>query len=198
MTSAPLPETDAAAVPDARPVPKRKRWLVYGVLAVLVGGHLVDIALRREHWPFSNYPMWSRASTVWKASDVRVHGIVAGGAGKEVELTSRHITPLPRLQMTLAMRRAVGQADAGKPELLHRRARDLMRYYESLREAGRHDGPPIEGLRVYEYEWDVNVKGEGADRPRIRLVASEPRGTGPTTTPSAAASAGQAEGAVTP
>ena len=73
-----------------------------------------------------------------------------------------------------------------------------MKYYESLRQAGRHDGPPIEGLRVYEYEWDVNVKGEGAVRPRIRLVASEPPGTGPTTTPSitAGASVGRAEGAL--
>ena len=115
MTHEPLPDPVPATPPDARPVPKYKRWLVYGALAVLVGGHLGDIALRREHWPFSNYPMWSRASTVWKASDVRVHGVVAGGAGREVELTSAHITPLPRLQMTLAMRKAVGQADAGKP-----------------------------------------------------------------------------------
>ena len=37
----------------------RRLWIVYALLAVLLGGHLYDAVRFQEHWPFSHYPMFA-------------------------------------------------------------------------------------------------------------------------------------------
>lgn len=162
-------------------VSRARRWLVYGLLAGIAGGHLVDIALQREHWPFSNYPMWARASTVWKAGEMRLRGVVAdgsGGAGNgapaaaddEIELRSVHFRPLPSMQLFRALQEVNNPNDARRQDLLRRRAQELLAYYEKLRLAGRHAGPPLRALRVYSLEWDINRAVDNFDRPQVRLA----------------------------
>jgi hypothetical protein len=63
LTNSPTPATPPdAAAPSESPAPlKRSRlWIVYGLLAVIVVGHLVEVVTQREHWPFSPYQMWSK------------------------------------------------------------------------------------------------------------------------------------------
>jgi hypothetical protein len=164
-------ETAPAAGPVAPPVPTYKRWLVYGVLGVVVAGHLWDVATHGEHWPFSCYPMWARANTQWKASEIRLRGVVAGtGAAQEIPLTKEHFRPMPMLQVSTSVREGIGRQRRGSPEMLRRRTSDLLAYYESQRRAGRHGGAPLEAIRVYEYDWDVNVNADNVDRPNVRLV----------------------------
>jgi len=38
---------------------KSRKLAVLGMVALLLGGHSICIVLRKEAWPFSNYPMYS-------------------------------------------------------------------------------------------------------------------------------------------
>ena len=182
-----------AAVPQ---VSAPKRLFVYGVLGVLVGGHLFDIATHGEHWPFSCYPMWARANTEWKASEIRLRGVVAGTAGsEEVPLTKEHFRPMPMLQISASVREGIGRQRRGNPDVLRRRTRDLLAYYESQRTAGRHGGAPLEALRVYEYDWAVNAAADNVDQPNVRLVIDTSSAAAtPTTAPAGPVAADASEG----
>ena len=187
------PEGLRAAAPQVS-VPKR--WFVYFVLTALVGGHFFDIATHGEHWPFSCYPMWSRANTEWKASELRLRGVVAGtGGAEEIPLTKQHFRPVPMLQISASVREGIGRQRRGNPEVLRRRTRDLLAYYESQRTAGRHGGAPLEALRVYEYDWAINTAADNVDRPNVRLVIDTAAADTFPTTAAVAGPAGEAPAA---
>ena len=49
---------------------------------------------------------------------------------------------------------------------------DTLTRYEQLRLAGRHNGPPLQGLRLYKLGWRRDNRAENVDRPdRQELVA---------------------------
>ena len=68
-------------------------WLVYAILAAIVGGHLVEIVTQREHWPFSPYPMWSMASTSWDLQDHRLYGVTDEPTPREILLQKPGTSP---------------------------------------------------------------------------------------------------------
>ena len=54
-----------------------RRRMIYGLMATLVIGHLYDIATRREHWPFSPYPMYSHLNSDRVLDAPRIVGVAA-------------------------------------------------------------------------------------------------------------------------
>src|SRR5439155_24954100 len=81
-------------------------YFVYGLLAVLIGGHLYDVALRQEHWPFSNYPMFANVMQ----SDLNTYQIVClvdapGGGQRELPFDARSIPALPPYKFQNTLRR---------------------------------------------------------------------------------------------
>ena len=160
--------------------------LVHAVVAIIVLGHLYDIARQQEHWPFSNYPMWARLSKDWHVTAIVPVGLTGQPDQPEVELSDpAYFAPLP-----LHFQRETFRTFKRNTPLRERQLADYLKRYEQLRRDGRHDGPPLVGLRVYERYWTLDKQAGNTARPdRTTLVyeyRAGPTTTNPTTTEAAA------------
>jgi hypothetical protein len=81
---------------------RRRRWIVNLFLGVLVAGSLYDIVRDQEHWPFSQYPMFSG---VWRDTSFSWYRLVGVEPdGKELILDDRrYIQPFDQSRMHLAL-----------------------------------------------------------------------------------------------
>jgi hypothetical protein len=148
--------------------PHRRAFLSL-VFAGLIGGSLYDIVRDEEHWPFSQYPMFSG---VWRSPTfkwLRVFGVTA--AGHEFPLdANKYVLPFDQSRLPKALGRIVASPERA-PKLSEALAGILARYHELARE-GRHDGPPLAVLRLYELEWTIDPQAANLERPdRRRLIA---------------------------
>ncbi|MDB5295794.1 MAG: hypothetical protein JWO31_1777, partial [Phycisphaerales bacterium] len=163
----------------------------YGVLAVLVGGHLVEVATQREHWPFSPYQMWSVPSRSWDVSREMLRGVTDEPTPREVPLVpSQHFYPVQYQTVVVQLQhaaRSVGEmrkaeveaaelAAAGKPADAAKRKADakraeadrivggLLKLYEARRATGGHAGPPLRAIRLYQVTWTMDKTASAASR----------------------------------
>jgi hypothetical protein len=125
---------------------RRRLLVVYGLLAMLLCGHLYDAARRQEHWPFSNYAMFAAIAQ----PDLTTYQFIgltqsADGSSREIAVDWHAIPVLPayKLQSTL---RHYDRTDRPK---LQRLLHDYLDTYEARRKLGLHDGPPLVALRLY-------------------------------------------------
>jgi hypothetical protein len=153
-----------------RNVTRRRRLFLNLVFAALIGGSLYDIAADEEHWPFSQYPMFS---TLWRTptfSWLRLFGVDA--AGREFPLSSnRYIQPFDQSRLPKALRKIMdGPNGAGD---LHVALEDCLARYEALRLEGRHDGPPLTALRLYDLVWTIEPYAANLDAPDRKTLVAE-------------------------
>lgn len=175
-------------------------WLVLGLLFAIVGGHLVEVATQREHWPFSPYQMWSLANTSWEMKDQRLYGVTDEPAPREVLLEKpAYFAPLPSRFMRLHMLRGIKEAGQGKPAHLENITRDYLKRYDERRTAGLHNGPPLKGLRLYEFSWQTDKDASNAASPKKTLFFETAGAKGVEAKPdNAPATAGREGGDVDP
>lgn len=159
-------------------------WLVYGVLALLVLPHLHEIARQQEHWPYSNYPMWARVSRDWHISNVVPVGLSDENPPVEEKLTDpNYLAPLP-----LYYQRLVFQKAARRPAMRDEVLRDYLATYEQRRVAQKHFGPPMKGVRLYEWYWTMRPDAANAESPDRKTLLYEyppPAAAAPATAPTA-------------
>src|SRR5262249_42305820 len=89
----------------------RTRRAVVNLLAVgLIGGSAYDIATDQEHWPFSQYPMFS---AVWREPTLQLLRLVGVTAdGREFPLDSnRYIAPFDQSRLPEALKRMLDEPD---------------------------------------------------------------------------------------
>ena len=150
-----------------------RRLFINAVLILLIGGSLVDIALGREHWPFSDYPMFvgvqrARTVTAW-----RLHGVTESGELPLLDFA--HIAPFDQASVAMALRRLI-HAEEGR---MSRALSDCWRRYEARRLRGQHAGPRLVGIRAYRVTWTLAAWATNFDRPdRLELfgeVTGAPR-----------------------
>jgi hypothetical protein len=178
--------TPSGAGEHALDVSRRRRLLVYAVIAVILVGHAYDIVRQQEHWPFSNYPMWARLSKDWHVQAVVPVGVTDDPARPEVELSDpAYFAPMPlhfqRLTFT-SLRRPSARRD----KVLD----DYLRRYEQLRRADQHSGPALVGVRLYERYWDMNTRANNAATPDRTTLLYEYRPRATTLTAGEAATGG--------
>ena len=156
-----------------------RRYLVHGVIAVLLLGHGYDIARQQEHWPFSNYPMWARLSKEWHVRGVAPVGLTDDSPPQEVDLMNpAYFAPMPLQYQRLKFQGLTrGRKAADRDKVLG----DYLRHYEKRRAAGLHDGPPLVGVRLYERYWDMNKHASNAGAPDRTTLLYEYRPQAATT-----------------
>src|SRR5262245_34254033 len=135
--------------------PLGRRRLVTALAAIITAGYLTELALDPpppgEHWPFSQYPMYSNLS---KESFVarRLYGVVRGGSGREIPLWDEEfIRPFDHSRLWFSWDRLDKSAD--RRRLLPIALRDCLERYEARRVEGRHGGPRLEAVRLYSLRW---------------------------------------------
>jgi hypothetical protein len=140
------------------------------IFAGLILGSAYDIATDQEHWPFSQYPMfsgtWSSPTFTW----LRLFGVTADG--REFPLDSNaFIAPFDQSRLPKALRRMRDEPDGA--DRIRIAVRDCLARYETLREAHAHDGPPLAAMRLYELEWTIDANAANVDRPERRELVTE-------------------------
>ena len=151
----------------------RRRAFLNLVFAGLLAGSLYDIVRDEEHWPFSQYPMFSG---VWRSPSftwLRLFGV--GSDGREFPLESnRYILPFDQSRLAKALKQIVDHPTRGPG--IHEALRGIFNRYEELAAEGEHGGPPLAALRLYELEWTIDADAANVDRPdRRRFIAEVSR-----------------------
>jgi hypothetical protein len=151
----------------------RRRWLVYGLVTVMVGGHLYDLVTDREHWPFSQYPMYAHAAREWSMLLPRLVGVRSDGGG-EVELwETRYLEPFDQSRLLQALQTILQEPD-GRSRATAALA-DCLARYERRRRDGAHDGPALAGIRLYHVLWTLEPTAANVDHPDRRDLVLDVR-----------------------
>jgi hypothetical protein len=147
-----------------------RRAIVNGFLAFLVCGSLYDIALDSEHWPFSQYPMFS---SIWRATTFRWYRLVGvRDDGTEVVFDrARFIQPFDESRLHLAFVRLATQPDADRA--IQTAVANCLQRYDRQRVNGDHDGPRLRAMRLYLLEWHLEPDASNVDRPDQRQLVAE-------------------------
>jgi len=136
----------------------------------IVGSSVYDIATEQEHFPFSNYPMFSTVHRTPTLRWYRLFGVTTDG--REVALLKySQLWPLDQSRLPLGLRRI--HQEPGHETRLKEALSDILQRYERRRAAGEHDGPPVCGLRLYEIGWDLEPYAANLERPGSRELIAE-------------------------
>jgi hypothetical protein len=140
------------------PIARRRLLLAYAVIAIIVGCSLFDLITDTEHWPFSQYPMYSHTETSHSLTRIRLFGVTRDGI--EIPLYDiRYLQPFDNSRLQAALERAA------KKNQLSEAARDCLIRYEALRRVGRHNGPQLQSVRVYRVHWVLDPWARNIDHP---------------------------------
>ena len=109
----------------------------------------------------------------YELRQLRLFGVPA--AGEEFALRQfEYIQPFDQVRLRLML--SAFRSDPRRQPLLTTALRDCLTRYETLRRAGRHSGPSLAGVRLYELHWRLDPWARNADRPDSRtLVLEVPR-----------------------
>jgi hypothetical protein len=139
--------------------PARKR-LVLGVICLLLGAHYVAIAGRLDHWPLSYYGMFARRKPPVVTCLVLV-GVTPDG--QELPLRQREYwAPYNGNKLAQSLRthqrEDARHASDERPReaTLPAAIQSLLSHYETRRAAKQHRGPPLSGLRLYDFTWRID------------------------------------------
>jgi hypothetical protein len=151
---------------------RSRRLLVYGLIATIVGGHAFDVVADREHWPFSNYPMYSRLKRSSSLTAHLLYGVTDDAARSESAfMLTRYTTPFERGRLNTALGDLDSAAD--RDQRLTAALGDLLARYETRRRAGDHTGPPLRSLRLYRVTWALQPWAANVDQPTRRDLRFE-------------------------
>jgi len=140
------------------PMARQRLLLVYTLYAVIVGGSLFDLIKDTEHWPFSQYAMYSQTEKFRSYTRLRLFGVTQEGA--EIPLYDiRYLQPFDNSRLAAALE-LVAQKHQLKEAVL-----DCLLRYEALRRAGRHNGPALQAMRLYRVSWVLDPWATNIDHP---------------------------------
>jgi hypothetical protein len=146
-----------------------RRRVVNVFLSILIAGSLYDIVRDQEHWPFSQYPMFSGIWTDTSFNWYRLVGVREDG--RELILDSlQYIHPFDQSRLHLAFSRLDDGPDGARK--LRAAVANCLDRYDRLRQLGRNDGPRLRAMRLYLFGWTLDPQARNVDSPdRRRLVA---------------------------
>lgn len=149
--------------------------LVNVVIILIISGHLYDIVVGTEHWPFSQYRLFASIQEEQALTQPQLFGVPRENPDQEF--------PLGQFSRTFDGRRLVQSfrrisnskrfTSEERQQMLNDKMLESMSQYERQRLAGRHDGPPLRGVRLYEATWEFASFPQSTNDPpdRKELIA---------------------------
>ena len=152
--------------------------LLHVVIGLLVAGSLYVIVTDQEYWPFSQYPMYSILIGQKDSLEaLRLYGVTQEEPPQEIPLRDyQYLQPFARSRLHSALKWIYikSQRDPEKrQQMLNEALLDCLKRYEELRLAGRHDGPPLRGIRLYGVRWKLDPWAGNVDQPDYRILLAE-------------------------
>jgi hypothetical protein len=137
------------------------------VVLLLVFGHLFDIVKNEEHWPFSQYKLFTLVNTERSLTRMQLYGVTQEISQHEFPLrsvdegfdSSRIIDPIRETYYT----QRLGSAE--RQQKLNEQLLDSLSTYEKRRLAGNLNGPSLQGVRLYEARWSLDGQAQSMDDP---------------------------------
>jgi len=156
--------------PNLRPMQSRGLVAAYIVIALIIGGSLFDMVRDTEHWPWSNFPMYSRLEDKGATfQDYRLYGVPKANPLAEFSLATdgRYTQPFDTSRLAEAL------AELANDPRLHQGIADCLRRYENLRKARAHNGPEIGALRLYRVTFKVDPYGRNTETPEEKTFIDQ-------------------------
>jgi hypothetical protein len=151
----------------------RRRWVVYGLVAVVLGGNLVSFIFNDQLWPYSPYPMFADA----REEDQRTFETLAlvgePVAGGEIWFESQGYLSHGLSPMVINSGFRGSRARPGMNGL-DEQLRETYQFYERRRRQGRSNAPPLRRLHLYRFSWTLRQDLANLRTPRRTLIASYP------------------------
>jgi hypothetical protein len=140
--------------------------LIIGV----TGGSLYDIVTRQEHWPFSNYPMFSTIHREAVLRWPRIYGVRPDGREEPVTRYA-DLWPLDQSRLPLGLRAIYDEE--GASQRVRDALADVLQRYEARRQTGEHEGGPFVAMRLYMVSWPLEPFAANLDQPSKRQLLAE-------------------------
>jgi len=172
-----MPADPTIAEPKPAAFAPLRRRLALGVIYGVLGVHVVAMVAKIDEWPLTYYGMYSRIQRPQVEWHV-VYGVTVDG--REVRLQKDdYWVPLGTARLGAVLRRvrqgqnAHAGVGAGDSQAVDRTVAGLLTIYESHRQQGWHDGPPLAKLRLYAVTWRLDPQLANLDAPMRRELVSE-------------------------
>ncbi len=150
---------------------KRREFFVYALIFMIAGGSLFDIVADKEHWPFSPYPMFSFVRRDYSLNKLQLYCVTESEPPLEMPLDAQYIQPFNTSRLSAALE---GMLKSASPnQHLNEVLQDILVRYEVLHCLGRHNGPPLRGIRLYRLYWHLNPWARNVERPDRRKLILE-------------------------
>jgi hypothetical protein len=135
-----------------------RKILVLAIFLVVIGGNLTSLLFRKDPWPFSSYPMYSK--TGWEHWDhFEMCGVAIDGKRSEFLLKKGDIPDkVYNDQALLKIAGGIPVRDPERARRLEAAIRTIGLIYESHRVSTGNGRPPIEALRYYRHTFDRDSK----------------------------------------
>jgi hypothetical protein len=147
----------------------RRRWVVYGLLAVVLGGNLASLIFNRQIWPFSPYPMFADAEDPRTFETLVLVGEPVDGGEFWFEnqgYLSDALAPMIITSGFGGRRARPGMNDVDE------RLRETYELYERRRRQGLSSAPPLRRLQLYRFSWELRPDLANLRTPRRTLIGS--------------------------
>jgi hypothetical protein len=146
----------------------KRLLIVYALGSIIFGGAAADLLRDTEHWPFSQYPMFSQIQQAKTYSMLRLYGVLQHSPLVEMPLDDNlYLQPFDNSRLPPALRHALAE------NRLDEGVTDCLTRYEALRRAKLHKGPPLVAMRLYRLTWTLDSTASNVDRPDAKELLTE-------------------------
>lgn len=147
-------------VVDTSPLPKMPRGRILVAIAVtafVVSGQLFDVVCGCEHWPFSDYAMYSEITTRRETEMIRAYGVTSRD---EETWSPDQCSPLDPVRLSCIL------ANHNDNAALSVAADALMKLANA-----NPAGAQLTRMRIYRCRWEHDGQTRNFDRPERTLLA---------------------------
>jgi hypothetical protein len=136
---------------------RQRLFLIHAALIVLIVGHLYDIIQKGEHWPFSQYQMFAFLQER-SLTRMELYGVMQEDSHQEFPLrqVSSNFGGVRETESLRNISRSQEIKSEERQQMLDGALLDALSKYENGRLAGKHDGPPLQGIKLYEATWQLD------------------------------------------
>jgi hypothetical protein len=152
-----------------------RRTFLVSFISLMIGAHLLAIAVKFDDWPLSYYGMFSTIARR-DAGFPLLYGVTAEGHEVVLPLHS-HFAPFNRTMLGNSLRKLDQAARRTRkkrnPQQVTPAIESLLALYELNRERGRHAGPEIVAMRLYRCKFQLDPQLANLEAPEHREFVCE-------------------------
>jgi len=149
----------------------RRRWVVYGLVAIVLGGNLASFLFNRQVWPYSPYPMFADVEDPHTFETLVLVGEPVDGG--EIWFEGQGYLSDALSPMVINSGFGGGRARPGMTGL-DQHLRETYEFYEGRRRQGLSSAPPLRRLQLYRFSWTLRPDLANLRTPRRTLIGSYP------------------------